>query len=292
MKKISTFIITKNESARIARAINSVKNITDEVIVVDNESTDDTVHIAKTLGAQVIVKPWLGYVGQKSFAESMCVNDWVLNIDADEELSQELQDEIEYIFTSHNQDRYLAYQIKLLIMYRGDQKPRMFAPLNKCTRLYNKKFASFANTINSTTHDSVVFNKDVDFTGKIYLLNGIAYHYSGTSIEQLVNKANFYSSEQAKDLVKQGKKLSNFRLATEMIWCFLKAFFIRRYFVFGFDGFVDSIIFAFARFLRLAKLRELSLKSQNVITSDNYINYCMDFKSLLQQKKRNRYPKK
>ncbi|AAU03691.1 glycosyltransferase family 2 protein [Rickettsia typhi] len=292
MKKISTFIITKNEEARIARAINSVKNITDEVIVVDNESTDDTVHIAKTLGAKVIVKPWLGYVGQKSFAESMCVNDWVLNIDADEELSQELQDEIEYIFASHNQDRYLAYQIKLLIMYRGDQKSRMFAPLNKCIRLYNKKFASFANTINSTTHDSVVFNKDVDFIGKIYLLNGIAYHYSGTSIEQLVNKANFYSSEQAKDLVKQGKKFSNFRLATEMIWWFLKAFFIRRYFVFGFDGFVDSIIFAFARFLRLAKLRELSLKSRNVIASDNYINYCMDIKSLLQKKKRSRYPKK
>lgn len=292
MKKISTFIITKNEEARIARAINSVKNITDEVIVVDNESTDDTVHIAKTLGAKVIVKPWLGYVGQKSFAESMCVNDWVLNIDADEELSQELQDEIEYIFASHNQDRYLAYQIKLLIMYRGDQKSRMFAPLNKCIRLYNKKFASFANTINSTTHDSVVFNKDVDFIGKIYLLNGIAYHYSGTSIEQLVNKANFYSSEQAKDLVKQGKKFSNFRLATEMIWWFLKAFFIRRYFVFGFDGFVDSIIFAFARFLRLAKLRDLSLKSRNVIASDNYINYCMDIKSLLQKKKRSRYPKK
>ncbi|BBJ31252.1 putative glycosyltransferase RP128 [Rickettsia asiatica] len=267
-EKISAFIITKNEAARITRAINSVKNIVDEVIVVDSESTDDTVSIAEKLGAKVIVKSWLGYIGQKSFAESLCVNDWVLNIDADEELSKDLQDEIEYIFASKNQDQYLAYQIKLLIIHRNDQKPRMFAPFNKCTRLYNKKFASFANTVNSTTHDSVIFNKDVDFEGKIYLLNEAAYHYSGTSIEQLVTKANFYSSEQAKDLMMQDKKVSNIRIAFEMLWWFFKAFFIRRYFIFGFDGFVDSMIFAFARFLRLAKLRESSLKSKNVIASD------------------------
>ena len=291
MTKISAFIITKNEAARIAIAINSVKNIVDEVIVVDNESTDDTVSIAEKLGAKVVIKPWLGYVGQKSFAESLCVNDWVLNIDADEELSKELQDEIEYIFASKNQDQYLAYQIKLLIMHRNDQKPRMFAPFNKCTRLYNKKFASFANTVNNTTHDSVIFNKDVDFAGKIYLLNEAAYHYSGTSIEQLVTKANFYSSEQAKDLMMQDKKVSNIRIAFEMLWWFFKAFFIRRYFVFGFDGFVDSIIFAFARFLRLAKLRESLFKSKNVIASD-YRHYCMDTKSSLRGAKRRGNPEK
>ncbi|KJW02849.1 glycosyl transferase 2 family protein [Rickettsia endosymbiont of Ixodes pacificus] len=291
MTKISAFIITKNEAARIAIAINSVKNIVDEVIVVDNESTDDTVSIAEKLGAKVVIKPWLGYVGQKSFAESLCVNDWVLNIDADEELSKELQDEIEYIFASKNQDQYLAYQIKLLIMHRNDQKPRMFAPFNKCTRLYNKKFASFANTVNNTTHDSVIFNKDVDFAGKIYLLNEAAYHYSGTSIEQLVTKANFYSSEQAKDLMMQDKKVSNTRIAFEMLWWFFKAFFIRRYFVFGFDGFVDSIIFAFARFLRLAKLRESLFKSKNVIASD-YRHYCMDTKSSLRGAKRRGNPEK
>lgn len=254
MTKISAFIITKNEAARIERAINSVKNIADEIIVVDSESTDETVTIAESLGAKIVVKPWLGYVGQKSFAESLCRNDWILNIDADEELSKELQDEIEYIFASKVQDRYFAYQIKLLIMHRNDTKPRICAPYNRCIRLYNKEFASFANTVNSTTHDSVVFN--VDFTDKIYALNEAAYHYSGTSIEQLVTKANFYSSEQVKDLITQGKKPSNIRIATEMLWCFLKAFFIRRYFVFGFDGFVDSMIFAFAKFLRLAKLRE------------------------------------
>ena len=256
MGRISAFIITKNEAARIECAINSVKNIADEVVIVDSESTDETAQIAKSLGAKVVIEPWRGYVGQKSFAETLCSNDWILNIDADEELSQKLQDEIGYIFASRSQDRYLAYQIKLLIIHRNDTKPRFFAPYNRCIRLYNRRFASFSNTINSTTHDSVLFNKDVDSTNKIYALNEVAYHYSGTSLEQLVAKANFYSGEQAKDLLMQGRKLLSFRIATEMFVCFLRAFFIRRYFVFGFDGFIDSMIFAFARFLRLAKLRE------------------------------------
>ncbi|WP_410526027.1 glycosyltransferase family 2 protein [Rickettsia endosymbiont of Polydrusus tereticollis] len=254
MTKISAFIITKNEAARIARAINSVKNIAEEVIVVDSESTDETVEIAKKLGARVIVNPWSGYVAQKTFGEGLCSNDWILNIDADEELSKELQDEIEYIFAAKNQDRYLAYQIKLLIIHRNNSKPSRFAPYNKCIRLYNKKFASFGNTHDSTTHDSVVFNEGIE--NKIYLLNGVAYHHSGTSIEQLVAKANFYSGEQAKDLFNTGKVPSHARIVTEMLLCFFKAFFIRRYFIFGFDGFIDSMIFAFARFLRLAKLRE------------------------------------
>ncbi|MFY9589731.1 glycosyltransferase family 2 protein [Rickettsia endosymbiont of Halotydeus destructor] len=256
MTKISAFIITKNEAARIARAINSVKNIVDEIIVIDSESTDETVEIARNLGAKVIINPWPGYVAQKTFGENLCANDWILNIDADEELSKELQDEIEYIFASNNQDRYLAYQIKLLIIHRKDSKPRRFAPYNKCLRLYNKNFVSFSNMKGSTTHDSVVFNSDINTENKIYLLNGLAYHYSGTSIEQLVAKANFYSREQAEDLFNAGKTPKPARIIMEMPLRFFKAFFIRRYFIFGFDGFIDSMIFAFARFLRLAKLRE------------------------------------
>ncbi|MFU7502253.1 MAG: glycosyltransferase family 2 protein [Candidatus Tisiphia sp.] len=256
MLKISAFIITKNEATRIARAINSVKDIVEELIVVDSGSTDDTVQIAKNLGIKVIFNEWNGYVKQKTFGENLCQNDWILNIDADEELSKELQDEIEFIFASNNQANYLAYRTKIVILHRNDQKIRRFAPYNKCIRLYNRKYSSFSNN-NTTTHDSVLFNPNINSQNKIYDLNGIIYHRSGRSIEQLVAKANFYSSEQAKDLVKLGRNPSKTRIATESIFYFLKSFFIRRYWVFGFDGFVDSMIFAFARFIRLAKAREL-----------------------------------
>ncbi len=260
MNKLSAFIITKNEERLISKAILSLRDIADEVIIVDSGSTDKTVEIAKDLGAKVYFNEWSGYVKQKSFAESLCKNDWVINIDADEELSQELRDEIDHIFQSSNQDSYLAYRINFVIMHRKDSTARYLAPANKFIRIYNRKFASFANTLQYTTRDSVRFNKDVDSQKKIYDLNGIAYHRSGTSIEQLVAKANFYSGQQAVDMVNAGRTVSNLRVAFELPLCFLKAYFKRRYFIFGFDGFVDSLIFAFARFLRMAKTRELQNK--------------------------------
>jgi len=260
MAKISAFIIAKNEATRVTRAINSINKIVDEIILIDSGSTDNTVETAKSLGARVIFNEWPGYVKQKSFGESLCKHDWILNIDADEELSIELQDEIEFIFASNNQDRYLAYQINFVIMYRSESKPRLFAPSNKFIRIYNKKYSGFSNVTKTTTHDAILFNSDINKDGKVYNLNGIAHHFSGTSIEQLVAKANFYSSEQAKDMVTLGRKPSNIRIALELFLYFLKTFFIRRYFIFGFDGFVDSIIFAFARFIRLAKVREIDKK--------------------------------
>lgn len=266
MIKLSAFIITKNEASRIAKAINSLKSIVEEIIIIDSGSTDETIQIAETLGAKVVFNEWQGYVKQKAFGENLCQNNWIINIDADEELSQELQDEIEFIFASNMQDNYFAYQTKIMILHRKDNTVSYFAPYNKCIRLYNRKYGSFANnTTSATTHDSVLLNSNIDTTGKIYNLNGIIYHRSGVSIEQLITKANFYSSEQAKDLLKLGRAPSTIRITTELIFYFLKTFFIRRYFVFGFDGFVDAIILAFARFVRLAKARELinEQKSQN-----------------------------
>lgn len=261
MEKISGFIIAKNEANRITLAINSIKNIVEELIVIDSGSTDATMKIAEDLGAKVIFNEWPGYVAQKAFAESKCKNNWVLSLDADEELSQDLQNEIEYIFASNEQDKYQAYAIQMVILHRLDQKPRFLAPCNTFIRIYNKNIASYRNSKNMSTHDVVLFNQGID--GKVYTLNSVAYHRSGTSIEQLVAKANFYSTEQANDLVKNDRNPARFRIMFEMLIYFFKIFFIRRYFVFGFDGFVDSVVLAFARFIRLAKARELWIRNNS-----------------------------
>lgn len=257
MNKISAFIIAKNEAQRIATAIESVKDIADEVIVIDSGSADDTVKIAQKLGAKVVFNEWPGYVRQKSFGEQLCKHDWVLNIDADEEFTKELQEEVREIFNSNDYDNYKAYDVNFVILHRKDKKARFLAPANRYIRIYNRKFCSFSNTKNFTTHDSVKFNENInDIDSHIFKLKHPAYHRSGTSIEQLINKANFYSGEQAKDMLLIGRKPSSLRVICELPLCFLKAFIKRRYFVFGMDGFVDSVIFAFARFARLAKTRE------------------------------------
>ena len=81
---LSVSIITKNEEDRILNAINAIKNIADEVVVIDSGSDDKTCEIALKAGAKVIYNKWPGYGQQKIFAQNQCRNDWVLNIDADE----------------------------------------------------------------------------------------------------------------------------------------------------------------------------------------------------------------
>jgi glycosyltransferase involved in cell wall biosynthesis len=256
--KISAFIITKNEAQRITKAIESIKDIVEEIIVVDSGSTDDTVAIATKLGAKVVHNDWPGYAQQKAFAESLCINPWVLNIDADEELSVNLKNEIAYIFASNVQDQYRGYSINFVIMHRSDTKPRCLAPSNRFIRLYNRGFASFGNSTKFSTRDAVSFNKGIDEKKSVHKLFNPAFHYSGVSLEQLVAKANFYSTEQAKDMIANKRIPSKARVYGEFFVYFFKSFFIRRYFVFGYNGFVDSLTFAFARFLRMAKTREFN----------------------------------
>jgi hypothetical protein len=142
-------------------------------------------------------------------------------------------------------------------MHRKDSKPRFLAPSNIFIRLYKKKFASFGNSMGFTTRDAVTLNDGEKEFGNVRILSYPAFHYSGVSIEQLVSKANFYSTEQAKDMLTNGRNPSKLRIYSEFFIYFFKSFFIRRYFVFGYHGFVDSLIFAFARFLRLSKAREM-----------------------------------
>jgi len=152
----------------------------------------------------------------------------------------------------------------VVIMHRSDSNPRKMAPFNSCIRLYNKELASFANVSSSTTHDAVLLNPGCEEKrDNVYLFNSPVLHYSGVSIEQLVAKANFYSGEQANDIMNSGREITSIRVVSEFFLWFVKAFFIRRYFVFGLDGFVDSMIFAFARFLRLAKAREQQMRIKN-----------------------------
>jgi glycosyltransferase involved in cell wall biosynthesis len=263
MHPISAFIITKNEETRLSKAILSIKDLVDEIIVIDSGSTDGTVALAKSLGAKTIYNEWAGYVAQKSFGENLCKHKWILNIDADEELSKDLKAEIESIFASKQEDKFKAYRINFVIMHRKDSKPRFLAPSNRFIRLYRRDFASFGNSVGFTTRDAVTLNDVEKETQNVRILSGPAFHYSGVSIEQLVSKANFYSSEQAKDMLKNGRKPSKLRTYSEFFIHFFKSFFIRRYFVFGYHGFVDSLIFAFARFLRLSKARELFEQKKN-----------------------------
>src|SRR5256885_10385490 len=101
---ISAFIIAKNEADRIGRAILSVRDWVDEVIVIDSGSADDTVKVAESLGARTTFNAWRGFGPQKVFGESLCRNRWLLNLDADEELTQAGAEEIRALFARGEPD--------------------------------------------------------------------------------------------------------------------------------------------------------------------------------------------
>jgi glycosyltransferase involved in cell wall biosynthesis len=256
---VSVFIIAKNEEARIKKSIQSVSKWAAEVIVIDSGSDDNTVALSESLGARVIYNKWEGYVAQKVFGEQQCKYNWILNIDADEEVSVELAAEIKSLFIN-GEPQYKAYICRMVIVHRFDKKCRKFAPETNSIRFYHIAYAGFKyGDLTSFCHDSVILNFSVanNTTGR---LKQPILHRSLNSITQAVEKANFYSSLQAQELFNSNRCPTMIRIFFEPVLWFFKAYFLRRYFVFGFNGVVDSYIFAFTRMVRLAKARELFLE--------------------------------
>ena len=249
---LSVFIITKNEADRIVGVINAVKKIADEILVIDSGSEDDTCEVAAKAGAKVMFNKWQGYGLQKIFGENQCRNKWILNIDADEEVSPELCDEIEKIFLQKAHENFYGFRVKIVNKFRFEKKPKKFAYFYNQFRLYNKDFAGFNN---SSVHDSVQL-KEKNLK-KIGQLKNIIYHQSFRSFSHWIEKINSYSSMQAQDAFAKGKCPSYLKVFLAPTVGFLKAFIVRRYFIYGLDGIIYSYIFALSRFAKAIKTREL-----------------------------------
>jgi len=247
---ISVFIITHNEADRIASIIKAVQTIADEILVIDSGSSDKTIEIAQDLGAKIFYNKWQGYGQQKVFGENLCRNKWVLNIDADEEVLPELAQEILALFTNKN-DSFIGYKIKIVNKFFGENRPKKLAYYYNQLRLYNKEFCGFKD---SCVHDSVVVKNGE--SGNIGQLKNIIAHQSFRSIEHWIEKINSYSTMQAKDAFKKGKNVSVLKILLTPTLAFLKAYFIRRYFIYGFDGIIYSYIFSFGRLMKLVKIRQ------------------------------------
>lgn len=249
---ISVFIITKNESDRIEKVINAVKEIADEILVIDSGSSDDTVKIAAQAGAKILFNQWSGYGPQKVFGESKCRNKWILNIDADEEVSKDLCSEIKALFFRNEQRNFAGFRVKIVNKFRFEEKPKRLAYFYNQLRLYNRDFAGFKD---SPVHDSVSL-KNNSSSNKVGQLRNIIYHQSFRSFSHWIDKINFYSQMQAQDSFDKKKCPSILKVLFTPMVAFLKAYFVRRYFIYGFNGLFYSYIFAFSRFVKGIKTRE------------------------------------
>ncbi len=242
---LSCFIIAVNEADRIAPVIESVVGWVDEVVVIDSGSTDGTQDLAEKLGARVIHHAWPGFGPQKRYGEDQCRNDWVLNLDADEVMSEELIREIIALF-AEGPPAHPFYRFRLRLVYPGDTRPRLWADFHNYVRLYDRRAGRFADSL---VHDNVQ-------TGDIkpIQLHCDAWHYSYRSFGFLVEKLNSYSDLQAKSIIKQNRAALLVRLPFEFPLAFVKYYLFRRHITGGRKGFAFAMINSFFRFLRIVKL--------------------------------------
>ncbi|WP_244643929.1 glycosyltransferase family 2 protein [Alsobacter metallidurans] len=246
---LSVFVIAKNEADRIGRTIEAVRTISDDVIVIDSGSTDDTLAVAARSGARVVEHPFEGYGLQKRFGETLCRHDWMLNVDADEVVPPDLAEEIRALFAMGEPDAD-AYKVRIAEIFPGEGAPHRFAYALAPVRLYRRTKGTYNP---SPVHDRVDLVPDA----RVAKLRGTIHHFSVRSLGDQMAKLNRYTDALVDDLAARGETISMVRLVLEFPANFIKAYFGRRHFLRGAYGFMTAMNFAFYRYLRVAKHIEL-----------------------------------
>ena len=247
MEKISVVIITYNEARNIRRCLASVKNIADEIILVDSHSTDKTVTIAESFGAKVYQKEFISYATQKNFANEQTNNRFILSLDADEALSADLS---AAIIVSMQNPSHQAYQLNRRTNYCGTW-------INYCgwypdpkIRLFDKNFAKWGGP---ALHETLELNNKAS----IGFLKGDLLHYSFYSKQEHERQIEKYSTIAAQDLYKQNKEANFYNCYIKPINRFLTDYIFKRGFLDGKAGLAVCMYAAKAMHLKYVKLKSL-----------------------------------
>lgn len=245
---ISAIVITYNEARNIARCIRALKVVADEIIVVDSFSKDDTVAIAVGMGATVIQHAFEGYGEQKIVGLEASNFDWILSIDADEELSPELQ---QSILSVKERLQYDAYSFNFLTNYGGKWIRHSGWYPNPKMRLWNK-------TKGHMKADKVHEGWELDKGTTTGFLKGDILHHSFPTISSHIKKIEQYSEMGARFDVERGKKVSLLKLLLAPRWTFLSIFILRGGFLDGYYGWVIAKNSAYAALAKYLKIRQYS----------------------------------
>jgi glycosyltransferase involved in cell wall biosynthesis len=246
MIKISSVIITYNEEHNIARCIESLKDVVDEIILVDSYSDDRTVAIAESYGAKIYYRHFKDFGDQKAFAIAQASNEYVLSIDADEVLSSELQ---AGILKEKENLRFVAYNVNILANYCGQWIRHCGWYPQPKLRLFNKKICGInANKV----HESIVVK---DGHGKVGFLEGDILHYSYKTISDHARKIELYSELAARNAIEQGEHISLIKIVLGPTWKFFMNFIIRGGFLDGYLGYVICKNIAYAGFIKYVKIK-------------------------------------
>jgi glycosyltransferase involved in cell wall biosynthesis len=253
MNKISAVIITHNESKNIEKCLISLIEVADEIVIVDAFSEDDTVKISYKYNARIYQQRWMGYSWNKNFGNKNAKFDYILSIDADEVLSEELRSSILAVKPSLSG----IYCFNRLANYCGKWVYHCGWYPDKKTRLFNRNEASWEGDF---VHEHLKIKEGIEQTH----LTGDLLHYSFKSLSDHVQRVEKYSSLAAQQIyLNKNLMMAFLNLIFGPMLKFLKCYFLKRGFLDGFYGFCISIISSFDIFLRYAKLIQLKNSDGN-----------------------------
>lgn len=242
--KISVIIITKNESKNIKSCLESVI-WADEIIVVDSESTDDTIKIAKEFTDKVFVHKWKGYAPQKSYALSLANNEWVLSLDADERIKNELADEIVSIGSDNS--KFDAFKIHRENYFLGKNITTCGWGSDYQLRLFRKS---------KTTLSSRLVHEGFIVEGNVGVLKNSMVHYSYVNLKEGFKKINEYSTLEANEKFNR-KSVTFLSIVFYPIIAFLQHYIIRRGFMDGKHGLMVSLMHSITKLQVQMKIWEI-----------------------------------
>lgn len=243
MATLSVCIVTKNEEHNIESALQTIK-FAEEIIIVDDYSTDCTVGLAAKYTNKIYLNAWQGCGVQKKFALEKATQEWVLILDADERLSVDLQLEIQNI-VKQNSFAYAGYYIPFQSFYLG--KAIKFGDWFR--EQHVRLFRRFCGNI---VPNFVHFGLLID--GKIGKLNNKIMHYSLPNQETVLSKINAYSSLGAKDKLAQGGTANIFTAIFHGLFAFVRGYIFKLGFLDGKYGFMVAVYNAECSYYKYLKL--------------------------------------
>ena len=250
---ISVVIITKNEAHIIANTLQSLQQVTDDIVIVDSGSTDETVAICKKYNATVIETDWSGYGVNKNKGIDAAKYDWVLSLDADEAIDAELQQSLlklnltnyEEVFTIRFKNFFCNKWIRF-----GEWG------FDWHIRLFNRTKVQWNNV---AVHENLLFPADV----KVTRLKGNILHYTVQSRQEYDAKTDHYARMNAKKYVDAGKSPSFFKQYFSPVFAFLQHYIFRLGFLDGAEGFIIAKTTARYTFLKYRYLKEMTNAANN-----------------------------
>jgi glycosyltransferase involved in cell wall biosynthesis len=249
--KLSAVIVTFNEEENIRDCLESVKGLVDEIVVVDSGSKDRTCEICKEYTERVIYHKWSGHVNQKNYAISLAKGEWVLCLDADERVSDDLAKEIQNLIQG-SLNIFDGYYIPRKVYYLGRWISHCGWYPDYKLRLFRKGKGIWTGV---DPHDRVSLNGR-----KAYLTNPLL-HFPYKSIYHHIEKINNYTTIIAKEKYQMGRKSNLTDILFKPPLTFIKKYLLKGGFREGIPGFLISILSSYYVFLKYGKLWELWKKS-------------------------------